>query len=147
MLHDFSENAIDLIKRHEGFSPTAYYCPGNKLTIGYGHVLKNKLDRTITVDEANDLLNYDLISLEKQLNKLLTINKIQLNQNQYDAIISFVFNIGITKFKNSTLFKHLKNNDFLKAALEFNKWIYASGKIQQGLVKRREAEASLFIRF
>ena len=136
-----SRKGIELIKRFEGLRLKAYKCPAGVLTIGFGHtrgVLENK---TITEKEAVKLLKEDLEIFEKAVKNF---TKIPINQNEYDALVSFVYNIGQTAFKNSTLLKKLNNGDKIGAANQFLRWNKAGGKVLNGLVKRREAEKKLF---
>lgn len=129
-------------------------------TIGYGHALKDINGKwlkgvegykrlteiypdfeTITEEEAEELLSKDLLFYEKSLNKL----ELDLNQNQFDALISLCFNIGIGNFKNSSLLKLIK--DFHTTELirdEFLKWVYSGGEKLKGLINRRKTEALLF---
>ena len=93
--------------------------------------------------KAEELFNKDLIRFEKCVNESV---KVPLTQNQYDALICFVFNIGCQAFKDSTMLKHINNNDFKKAAWWFSKWIIAGGKPCEGLINRRAKEKELFER-
>ena len=89
----------------------------------------------------NQYLSEDIEDVEKALSTLV---KVKLNQNQYDSLVSFVFNVGTGAFSSSTLLKKLNNNDFESVPKELRKWIFAGGKACVGLKKRREAEAILF---
>ena len=99
-----SNNGIELIKRHEGLRLNAYKCTSGKLTIGYGHTKGVKIGQTITKEEAERLLREDLIVAENEINR----HNLNLNQNQFDALVSFVFNVGIGNFQTSTLLKKIK---------------------------------------
>lgn len=136
-----SKNGIDLIARHEGLRLKAYRCPAGILTIGYGHTGNVREGQTITEDYAKYLLASDLSTAENAVNR----QNLNINQNQFDALVSFVFNVGSGNFLKSTLLKKIKvnPNDTLIAA-EFDRWNKAAGKVLPGLVKRRLDEAKLY---
>ncbi|MFN4975305.1 MAG: lysozyme [Bacteroidota bacterium] len=137
----------NLIKMYEGFRAFAYLCPAGVMTIGFGTTRINGkpvvANQKVTVDEANLFLDQDLKQFEDAINKLV---KIELNQNQFDALASFVYNVGIENFRKSTLLKKLNANDILGAANEFSRWNRAKGKVLAGLTRRRESEKLLFLR-
>jgi lysozyme len=145
-----SERGKQLIKEFEGKSLKAYKDSAGLWTIGYGHLIKDNekhlIGRVITDKEASDLLTEDLKDTENAVNELV---KVQLNQNQFDAIVSFVFNIGKTKFKNSSVLTHLNNKDFdkaMKSLLLYRNVTIGGKKVPvRGLVRRREAEKELFL--
>ena len=138
---------LELIKSFEGLGLEAYLCPSSILTIGYGHTGKVRgskitLQTTITPEEAETLLKEDLTRFEKAVDSLV---KVPLNSNQFDALVSFVFNIGINAFSGSTLLKLLNSGNYKDASQQFKRWIYGNGKkALEGLVKRRTAEEKLF---
>lgn len=142
-----SDACVSLIKTFEGLSTTAYVCPSGELTIGYGHTDGVKKDDVITKEGADRLLRLDLIKLSKRVINLLHHS---VNQNQFDALVSFAFNTGIGNFSKSTLLKKVNIGDFTAAAQEFLKWDKArqnsTGKMIQleGLTRRRQAEKRLF---
>lgn len=142
-----SSVGINLIKEVEGLELKGYPDPGTggkPYTIGYGHTGSDVyLGKIITEKEAEDLLVKDLKKFEDNLNKVV---KVSLSQNEYDALICFMYNIGAGAFNSSTLLKKLNNNDREGASNEFKRWNKANGKILNGLVKRREKERLLFIR-
>ena len=140
---NISTNGIELIKQFEGCSLKAYKCPAGIWTIGYGHTNGVKEGQAITKIEAENLLKQDLARFEKVINNVIKVN---LNQNQFDALISFSYNIGTGALKNSTLLKLLNNEDYKGAAEQFDKWVYAGGKKLAGLTKRRAAEKELFLK-
>jgi lysozyme len=129
------------------FRAFAYLCPAGVMTIGFGTTRINGkpvvANQKVTVDEANLFLDQDLKQFEDAINKLV---KIELNQNQFDALASFVYNVGIENFRKSTLLKKLNANDILGAANEFSRWNRAKGKVLAGLTRRRESEKLLFLR-
>jgi len=138
-----SPTGIKLIKSFEGLSLTSYVCPVGVLTIGYGHTGNVLAGTKITEKEADVLLKQDLIKFEKAVLNYVTID---LNQNQFDALVSFCFNVGTQAFKGSTLVKRLNNreNPNIVAAEELPRWNKGDGKVLEGLSRRRSAEVELF---
>lgn len=137
-----SQNGIDLIKRFEGFSPTAYLCPAGVWTIGYGHTAGVSEGDSIDGDTAEDYLREDLTSAEGAVEKYV---KVPLKQWQFDALVSFTFNLGAGNLYSSTLLKKVNRNpDDPSIRQEFEKWVYADGRVLQGLVGRRKAEADMY---
>ena len=132
----------EIIKHFEGLRLEAYKCPADVWTIGYGHANKVKPGDVITTGEADILLALDVQEAERAVNAYVDV---VINQNQFDALVSFVYNLGAGNFKSSTLLKKLNQGDYLGAANEFHRWNKAGGKVLRGLVRRREAEANLFI--
>lgn len=141
-VNQISHAGIDLIKRFEGCRLTAYQCPAKVWTIGYGHTKTCKPGQKINLIEAERLLRQDLIVFEAALNKLVTV---PLSQNQYDALVSFVFNVGSTALARSTLLVLLNRHDYLGAAEQFLRWTKAGNVTLAGLVARRKAEYELFL--
>lgn len=138
-----SEKGVDLIKEFEGCKLQAYKCPANVWTIGYGHTGSEvHAGLKITQQEAERLLKNDLIIHCNNVEKLVTV---PLNQNQFDALVSFEYNIGYNAFRTSTLLKLLNQKKYKEAAEQFTRWKYAGGKILAGLVRRREKEKALFL--
>ena len=143
-----SNNGLDLIKQFEGLSLTPYLCPANIPTIGYGNTFYEDgtkvtlKDKPITEQRASELIEYIVNkTFSDNINKVV---KVPLNQNQFDALVSFAYNIGNGNFNWSTLLKKLNKSDYEGAALEFGRWNQANGKIIQGLVLRRQKEKELF---
>lgn len=137
-----SNNGINLIKRFEGLRLEAYRDSVGIPTIGYGHTHGVKMGDVITGAQADAFLREDLKVAE------LTINanaKVKLTQGQFDALASFVFNLGSGNFAKSTLLEKLNTGDYAGAADEFEKWVNAGGKKSPGLVKRRAAEREVFL--
>ena len=140
---------LDLIKKYEGFKDTAYLCPANVWTIGYGttRYLNGKRVKegdTITLEQAEIELIEKCKLIEKDIKRLLKDN-IELNENQISALVSFVYNIGIGNFMNSTMLKLInQNKNKFEVSKEFNKWIKANGKPLTGLIRRRIEEMHLF---
>ena len=136
-----SDKGIEFIKKHEGFRTKAYKCTGGKWTIGYGHTLNVKSTDVIDKAQAEDFLRQDLKVAENNVNKY----NLNINQNKFDALVSFVFNVGVGNFSSSTLLKRLKvNPNDISIRKEFSRWIYADGKIDKGLISRRKEEADLY---
>ena len=149
-----SQRGIDLIKRYEGFISHAYLCPAGVISIGWGHTGPDVTkDMVITEKEAEQLLKQDLKVFESKLNYSLENDHIVLNQNQFDACISFIFNLGFSAFIFSTLYKKLKAGDYTGASDEFLKWVYITKTVNgerikirlKGLETRRKAERELFL--
>lgn len=140
-----SKNAVNLIKRFEGCRLNAYKCPAGVWTIGYGHTSNVKKGDTITELQAETFLAIDLQRYECAIN-VNVLPKCSLTQNEFDALVSFVFNIGTGNFDRSTMLKLLQQGKKNEAAQQFDKWIYSGKKILPGLIKRRQAEKELFLR-
>ena len=138
-----NSEAVSIIKTFEGCNLKAYLCPAKIPTIGYGHTVGVKLGDTITQQQAYELLAKDLEKFERGVDKIL---RVQVNENQRGALVSFAFNIGLTALGNSTLMQKLNNSDFNGAANEFLRWNKAGGKVLSGLSRRREAERNLFLK-
>lgn len=139
---NISQKGIDLIKNFEGCRLTAYKCPAGVLTIGYGHTGADvKEGQTITQEQAEKLLRSDLVV---HCNNVSGLVKVPLNQNQFDALVSFEYNIGYGNFKSSTLLRLLNQGDYNGAAEQFQRWRYANGKVLSGLITRRQKEKDLF---
>lgn len=136
-----SDKGIDLIKKYEGFRAKAYKCPSDKWTIGYGHTLNVKSTDVIDKAQAEYFLRQDVEFAEKEVNR----HNLNINQNQFDALVSFVFNLGVGNFARSTLLRKIKSNpDDPTIRKEFERWVYVGGKILTGLIKRRKEEANLY---
>lgn len=138
-----SNNGIDLIKQFESLRLKAYLCPAGKWTIGYGHTRNVKEGDVINSDTAEKLLRADLVGFEKDVNRLIKVN---VTQNQFDALISLVFNIGARAFSTSTLLRLLNQGEYTAAANQFIRWKTSNGKELLGLVRRRRAEMELFLK-
>ena len=139
-----SEGCKQLIRVFEGLNTKAYRCPAGVLTIGYGHTGPDvKEGQTITRDQAELLWNQELGAVGRQVEHAL--DGMRVNQNQFDALCSFTFNLGIGRLETSTLLKKLKAGDYEGAANEFLRWNRAGGQILEGLTRRRQAERRLFL--
>ena len=144
-----SEKGLNLIKKFEGFSSKPYLCPANVPTIGFGSTYyENGMPVTLDDDPVSEQRATEILKFTTDkiygsfVNKAV---KVKLNQNQFDALVSFAYNLGNGNLQQSTLLKKVNNNDFIGASLEFEKWNKAGGKVLSGLTKRRTAEKELFL--
>ena len=142
-----SEDGLSLLKHFEGCKLKAYKDGGGVLTIGYGHTskaggLQVYPGLTITQSQAEQLLLDDLDRMTYPVIKRLV--KVSLSQGQFDALCSFIYNLGEGQVSTSTLLKLLNTGDFSAAADQFKRWKYDNGKVELGLVRRRAAERELF---
>ena len=139
---NISNTGIDLIKHFEGCETEAYLCPAGVPTIGYGHIKGVQMGDSITEAQAHEMLVEELDEYESYINDLVTVS---LNQNQFDAMVSWVYNLGNGNLRSSTLLEELNKGNFQAAPIEIKRWNKANGKVLAGLTRRREAEANLFI--
>lgn len=152
----YSTNLIQLLKEWEGCILQVYPDSGKELTIGIGHLL-TKSERSsgkirvgdyfisyangISEDQARRLLVQDLVRPDWAV----SVNvHVLLTQNQYNALVSFVFNLGVSAFENSTLLRVLNNGRFDQVPVQLRRWIHDNGKVVQGLINRREKEIALW---
>lgn len=138
---------LELIKEFEGFSANAYLCPAKIPTIGYGNTFyangtKVKLGEQISKTDALELL--EKVVNKDFADKIFPLIKVKVSQNQFDAMVSLAYNIGVGNFSKSTLLKKVNSGDFDGASNEFLKWNKSSGKELLGLTRRREREKDLF---
>jgi len=158
MERSITEGGLKLIKKYEGLRLEAYLCPANVWTIGYGHTQGVKEGLTINKDTAEDLLLEDLRPIEKALNRM----QLDINQGQFNALCSFIFNLGIGNFASSTLLKTIRENPnnasilmpgepYLKelglmTIIKYNflRWCKVDGKVYNSLIKRRHEEYTLY---
>lgn len=145
-----NQAALDLIKTSEGFVDHWYPDPGTggePWTCAYGHTAAAGPPRytpgqKFTIAEGEAILRQDLANTEATVKQLV---KVALNENQYGALVSFVFNVGGGNFASSTLLRLLNAGEYSKAAGEFSRWDHAAGKVMPGLITRRAAEMKLFL--
>ncbi|ENR4993248.1 lysozyme [Enterobacter roggenkampii] len=142
-----SDKGIALIKQFEGCKLTAYQDSVGVWTIGYGWTkpVDGKPIRagmTIKQETAERLLKTGLVSYENDVSRLV---KVDLTQGQFDALVSFTYNLGARSLSTSTLLRKLSGGDYAGAADEFLRWNKAGGKVLNGLTRRREAERALFL--
>jgi lysozyme len=153
-----SEKTIEMIKHHEGVRTKPYQCPALLWTVGVGHVIdpnhakvpladRKQLpipagwDRVLTMEEVNEILRKDLRRFESGVLRLCPVGA---SQGQFDALVSFAFNVGLGNLQNSTLRMKHNRKDYEGAAEEFLKWSKAGGKVLPGLLKRRKDEQALY---
>ncbi|ONI60302.1 lysozyme [Candidatus Liberibacter solanacearum] len=137
---------IDLVKGFEGLRLTAYRCPAGIWTIGYGHTGNDVFENlAITEQQAESLLKQDVSKTLVQVFKASPI-LINIGDSRISAIGDFVFNLGIGRYRNSTLRKCVDAEDWMDASHEIRKWVFAGGKKLKGLVIRREVEAELLLK-
>lgn len=138
-----SDYAIGKIKEFEGCKLYAYRDSRGKPTIGVGHTKGVYMGMAITMEQAERFLRDDLAVVEQHINK----QGVNLSQAKFDALASFIFNLGTGKFDSSTLKKKIKANAPTKdIQVQFKRWVYCDGKVLKGLVKRREWEADLWVK-
>lgn len=136
-----SQRGINLIKAHEGLRLEAYRCPAGVFTIGYGHTAGVRRGDVIDRRKAEQLLADDLKKFEAVVNRECP----GVNQNQFDALVSFTFNVGTANFMKSTLLKCVKANPGnVNIRHEFSRWNKANGTVLSGLIRRRREEAELY---
>ena len=142
-MRQVSQAGIDLIKTFEGFSRHVYTCPADCKTIGYGHVVKSDEDFSdgISEDAATELLKQDVIIAERAVLRLVTV---PLTDNQFDALVSFTFNLGAGSLQRSTLRRKVNRHQHKAVPAELMRWVWAAGRRLRGLVKRRSAEAQIY---
>ena len=139
---EVSKRGLALIQQFEGLRLEAYLDSVGKPTIGYGSTKGVQMGDEITQAQAVELLAADV---ERHADGVRRLVDVPLTQNQFDALVSLVFNIGVGAFKGSTLLRKLNAGDYQGAANEFLRWTYAGGEELRGLARRREAERAMFL--
>ena len=143
-----SAKGLDLIKSFEGFSARPYLCPAGVPTIGYGATYYpdgrrvTMQDRPVSESDASAMLRAMLASYEAGIARYV---QVPLTQGQYDALVSFAYNLGLSALKGSTLLRLVNARDYAGAAAQFVRWNRAGGKVLPGLTRRREAERVMFL--
>lgn len=139
-----SNRIKEFIKQHEGLRLRSYLCPAKVWTIGYGHTGADVVrDMTITHAQAERLFEADLAAFEADLAP--RVAPLSLSQGQYDALLSFAYNVGIRALLTSTLWRKVKANvNDPTIADEFKRWVYAGGVKLPGLINRRKGEAKIW---
>ena len=138
---NISQEGLSLIKKFEGCELKAYRCPANVLTIGYG-ITKNVTENMeISQEEADEMLNEEITEYEEYVNNMV---KVPLEQNQFDSLCAWVFNLGPTNLEKSTLLKFLNAGDYHLIPSQIRRWNKAGGETLTGLIRRREAESFMF---
>lgn len=141
MVYTTSVAGVNLIKQFEGCLLTAYQDSVGVWTIGYGHTAGVKQGQVIMQQQAEDFLRADLFEFEKAVNKLVLP---PIKQNQFDALVSFTYNLGTGTLEKSTLLAELNKGNIVEAGMEFCKFTRAGNVRLLGLLRRRLAEATLF---
>lgn len=136
-----SDNGLELTKSFEGLRLEAYLDGGGVPTIGYGHTKGVRMGTKITMEQAVQFLRDDIREAEVAVGQY---SHLPLNQNQFDALVDFVFNLGVGAYARSTLLAKLNAGDFVGAGAEFVRWNKDNGKVVDGLTRRRKAETELF---
>ena len=137
-----SQKGVSLIKSFEGLRLKSYQDSVGVWTIGYGATRGINAGMTITNDQAERMLLNDIARFEPEIERLV---KVTLNQAQWDALMSFTYNLGAANLSSSTLLKMLNAGDYAGAAEQFPRWNKAGGQVLSGLVKRRAAERAMFL--
>jgi lysozyme len=138
---NISNEGISLIKMFEGCELQAYQDAVGVWTIGYGHTKNVKEGMTVSKEQADNMLLNELDEYCEYVEKAVEVN---LEQNQFDALVSWTYNLGPSNLNSSTMLKVLNSKDYDEVPHEMKRWNKAGGKVLQGLVRRREAEALLF---
>lgn len=133
--------ALNLLRAHEGLRLQSYVCAGGVLTIGYGHTEGVRAGMRITKKQAEELLRHDVAQYEKALNRLV---RVKLNENQFGALLCFIYNIGIHAFSRSTLLSLLNRGWYEQVPAQLLRWSRAGGQEREGLIRRRRDEAALW---
>ena len=142
-MHRFTnKKGIELIKLFEGFKSEPYVCAGGYLTIGYGHkLLPSDPYKIITQEKAVQILENDLRRMERSVLKYINV---EINDDQFAALVSFTFNVGSAALQRSVLRQKINYGHYDDGAKEFLKWVYAGCRKMMGLVRRRNLESNLF---
>lgn len=140
-----SKHGLDLIRCFESFAPAIYICPAGYPTIGYGHLItetnKEQFLDGVDDDEASELFRSDVGKAERAVLRLIAV---PLTQGQFDALVSFTFNLGSGALQRSTLRRKVNREEHDDVPAELMKWVWAGGRKLKGLVKRRAAEGALY---
>lgn len=137
-----SKRGLQLIKKFEGLRLVAYKDGGGVWTVGYGHTSNVLAGMQITEAQAEGFLRLDIHGAEYAIRRHV---EVPLSQNEYDALVSFVFNVGATQFATSTLLSLLNDLDYNDAAEQLPRWCHDNGIVVQGLLNRRRDERLMFL--
>ena len=144
-MRSITDAGLNLIQRFEGFSPTIYICPAGYPTIGYGHVVLTgeqlRFDGGVLREEAAELLRQDVRIAESAVLRLITS---PLADGQFDALVSFTFNLGAGALQRSSLRKKVNRGEHGDVPVELMKWVWSAGRKLSGLMRRRQAEGALY---
>ena len=138
---EISQEGLSLIKRFEGCKLKAYKCSAGVPTIGWGSTQGVTMDMEISQQRADALLLEDVAIFEEEVNKAV---KVPLEQNQFDALVAWTFNLGGSNLRSSTMLKVLNEKKYEEVPSQMKRWNKANGEVLAGLVRRREAESLLF---
>tara|TARA_R100001460_G_scaffold4971_4_gene13992 strand:- start:746 stop:1183 length:438 start_codon:yes stop_codon:yes gene_type:complete len=138
---NISQNGLELIKHFEGCELEAYKCAAGVWTIGYGHIKTAEEGMVISQSYADELLEGEIVEYEDYVNTAVTA---PLSQDQFDALVSWTFNLGNGNLNASTMLKVLNRGEYEEVPNQMKRWNKAGGKVLEGLIRRREAEANLF---
>ena len=136
-----SQEGISLIKSFEGCELSAYRCSADVPTIGYGHTAGVSDGDTCTLEEAEEMLSDDLVEFENYVKKYVETD---LEQNQFDSLVAWVYNLGPSHRAESTMLKELNAGNLEEVPRQMKRWNRAGGQVLDGLIRRREAESRLF---
>ena len=134
-------DGVELIRHFEGCYLDAYLCPAGVWTIGYGHTANVKEGDSVDQEAAEAFLIEDLEKFEQAVMRLV---EVPLTQQQFDALVSWTFNLGAGNLAESTLLRKLNNYQYAEVPEQMMRWVRAGGQVLDGLVKRRAAEAAMF---
>ncbi|MEW7978447.1 MAG: lysozyme [Candidatus Sedimenticola endophacoides] len=144
-MRHITDEGLDLIKRFEGFSPSIYICPAGYPTIGYGHVVldeeKDQFGTGIDQKQGEDLLRRDAQVAERAVLRLIDV---PLTDGQFDALVSFTFNLGGGALQRSTLRRKVNREEHEEVPAQFKRWVWAGGRRLKGLARRRAVEAAAY---
>jgi len=143
---NMTQEGLALIKRFEGFRAKAYRCPAGVWTIGYGHTSQSgapeiKAGMRLSRQKASPILAKDIERFAGGVRRAATVT---LNEQQFSALVSFAYNVGLAAFRSSSVLKAVNQSDFAAVPRRLSLWVKADGRVLPGLVKRRAAEAALF---
>jgi lysozyme len=142
-MRHITQDGIDLIKRFEGFSSMVYICPAGYQTIGYGHLVRSgESFNEISETEAEELLRKDVESAERAVLRLVNV---PLTDGQFDALVSFTFNLGSGAFQRSTLRRKVNRQAHVEVPAQLMRWVWAGGRKLNGLVRRRNTESMRYV--
>ena len=142
-MRKITQEGLDLIKRFEGFSPVVYICPAGYPTIGFGHLVRNHEEfSSIGYEEAEALLRIDVESAERAVLRLINV---PLTDGQFDALVSFTYNLGSGALQRSTLRRKVNRQAHAEVLEQLMRWVWAGGRKLKGLVRRRDTEAMRYV--
>jgi len=143
-MRHITQEGLNLIKEFEGFEPTIYEDAAGYPTIGYGHLIRpgEKFPKRITKAQGEEILRQDVGVAERAVVRLINA---PLSDGQFDALVSFTFNLGAGALQRSTLRRKVNREDHAHVPTEFMRWVWAGGRKLRGLIRRRSAEADLYL--